>query len=77
MGTPEFILKDKVEIFGKIYNHICYLMATEEWTTLEGVSIDLMEILGYEITEEERKYLMEYPNKYLESFGKEDQNEKS
>ena len=51
METPEFILKDKVETFWKIYNHVCYLMATEEWTTLEGESIDLMEILGYKITE--------------------------
>ena len=71
METPEFTTKEKEETFLKIYNHVCYLMATEEWTTLEGVSIDLMEILGYEITEEERMYLLEYPDKYLESLDEE------
>jgi hypothetical protein len=67
METPEFIKKEKVETFWKIYNHICYIAATEEWTSLESASIELMESLGYSITEDERRYLLEYPGKYLES----------
>jgi hypothetical protein len=71
METPEFTTKEKEETFLKIYNAVCYLLATEEWTTLEGVTIDFMELLGYEITDEEKQYLMKYPDKYYESLDKE------
>ena len=62
----EISLKQKEEIFWKIYNHSCYLVATEEEYSLEESSIDLMETLGYSISEDDRLHLVKYADEYFD-----------
>ena len=49
-------------------------MATEDYTSLEETSIDLMEIIGYTISKEERLHLINYGNTYLDSLDLEINN---
>jgi hypothetical protein len=72
METTDISLSQKEDIFWKIYNHICYITATEEFISLEETSIDLMEIIGYSISNDERIHLKNYVNTYLESLDLEE-----
>ena len=70
MEVPEFIAKEKIEVFWKIYNYSCYIAGCEEMLEYEQTSIDCMQELGYKLTAKEKKYLLEYPDKYAEEYMK-------